>query len=275
MVRFESIKTSTGDHMETVDDANDEPKIQFRPFIPVIGPFAKDWVVSNYPPSLKYWWKDICKGNSSAQRPSKLVLLASHHHACTEIKSLPTLHARISQKEVRWSPNMHIGVEFRHIPCYWEWLEDILRHFKNALSRIHLLDDVYASMLVYKCNSSVMQTFCESWCPLTNIVLLSEGEMSIRLWDIYVLGGLPISSLLYDEVIPAKALEESKAEHDLRLPHSCTYLFEAFRHLTTKSNRSGVTLEEWCRFWFCDSPRYSTPPESTRKRAIYPVYDKD
>ncbi|KMT11468.1 hypothetical protein BVRB_5g107930 [Beta vulgaris subsp. vulgaris] len=224
--------------METVDDANDELKAQLRPCSPMIGPFAKDWVVSHYPPSLKYWWKDICEGKPSAQRPSKPVLLASHHHSCTEIKPLPTLHERISQKEARWSPNMHFGVEFRHIPYYWEWLEDILRHFRSALSRIHLLDAVYASMFIYKCDSSVMQTFCESWCPLTNTVLLSEGEMSISLWDIHVLGGLPISGLLYDEVIPAKAFEESKAEHDLRLPHSCTYLFKAFRHITTKSNRS-------------------------------------
>lgn len=57
-----------------------------------------------------------------------------------------------------------------------------------------------------------------------NTLLHSKGEMSISLWDVHVLDGLPISSLLHDEVIPASALEEYKIEDDLRLPHNCIYL---------------------------------------------------
>ncbi|KAK4404344.1 hypothetical protein Sango_0803000 [Sesamum angolense] len=47
------------------------------------------------------------------------------------------------------------------------------------------------------------QTFCEAWCPLTNTLLTSAGEMSISLWDLHELVGLPMMGCLYDEVVPS------------------------------------------------------------------------
>ncbi|MCD7460189.1 hypothetical protein HAX54_043038 [Datura stramonium] len=43
--------------------------------------------------------------------------------------------------------------------------------------------------------------FFETWCPKTNTVLTSIGELSISLWDLYILGGLPIGGSLYEEII--------------------------------------------------------------------------
>ncbi|KAL2924801.1 6-phosphogluconolactonase [Bienertia sinuspersici] len=46
-----------------------------------------------------------------------------------------------------------------------EWTEDIIRRCKTTLTKTDLIDAVYASMFLYKCNSSLMQRFCEFWCP--------------------------------------------------------------------------------------------------------------
>ncbi|GAA0160226.1 hypothetical protein LIER_16827 [Lithospermum erythrorhizon] len=45
------------------------------------------------------------------------------------------------------------------------------------------------------------KAFVECWSPSTNTLLLPYGELSISLWDLYKLGGLPIAGYLMDEVV--------------------------------------------------------------------------
>ncbi|GAA0147265.1 hypothetical protein LIER_07006 [Lithospermum erythrorhizon] len=44
-----------------------------------------------------------------------------------------------------------------------------------------------------------MKAFVECWSPSTNTLLLPHGEVSISLWDLYKLGGLPVANYLMDE----------------------------------------------------------------------------
>lgn len=50
--------------------------------------------------------------------------------------------------------------------------------------------------------TNILQAFCEAWCPLTNTLLTSVGEISIPLWDLYAIGGLPITGSIYEKVMP-------------------------------------------------------------------------
>ncbi|MCD9560764.1 hypothetical protein HAX54_019555 [Datura stramonium] len=88
-------------------------------------------------------------------------------HRYTNIEStLPSLGHCIVREEIRWGDTVAFEGEYCHIPGYWEWV------------------------------------FCEAWCPKTNTLLISAGELSISLWDLYTLGSLPIGGSLYEEVIP-------------------------------------------------------------------------
>ncbi|KAL0314531.1 UNVERIFIED_CONTAM: hypothetical protein Sangu_2297500 [Sesamum angustifolium] len=102
-------------------------------------------------------------------------ILVTNHQTTSPIYALwAVLSLEVMQK---WDDDLRFTGEFRYTKGYWEWTEDVLS-----------------------------RSFCEAWCPLTNTLLTSAGEMSISLWDLHELVGLPITGCLYDEVVP-NALE--------------------------------------------------------------------
>ncbi|KAL0444086.1 UNVERIFIED_CONTAM: hypothetical protein Slati_2131300 [Sesamum latifolium] len=90
-------------------------------------------------------------------------------------------------------------------------VEDVLSRCGKRLCLISAYDVVYASLFTYDHNSDIIKAFCEAWCPLTNTLLTSVGELSISLWDLHDLAGLPMTGCLYDEVVPS-ALELTGAD---------------------------------------------------------------
>ena len=103
---------------------------------------------------------------------------------------------------------------------------------------------LYASLFIYDQNVHAMQAFFKYWCLATNTLHTSIGEISITLWDLCRIGGLPLYGSFYDEVV-LSAKEMSS------LPSSCEYLFAAFHHLNLElGNPHSVTSVEWVGF--CD-----------------------
>ncbi|GAA0186323.1 hypothetical protein LIER_33611 [Lithospermum erythrorhizon] len=70
-------------------------------------------------------------------------------------------------------------------------------------SMAYLEEVVQASLYVYDCSDAVMKAFCEYWSPSTNSLLTNAGELSLSLWDLYKLGGLPVKGQIFDEVVPS------------------------------------------------------------------------
>ena len=156
--------------------------------------------------------------------------------------------------------------EFCFIPKYWEWTEDVLFHFDKALTSAGIADAVHASLFTYDCNKDVMRAFCEAWCPDTNTLHVAAGEVSISLWDLHKLGGLPMHEKnFYDEVIPSAAELTRYNNEGKFLPKTCEYLFAAFHHLR-KSTEDNVSIEDWINFWFRGEQRYSKPPARKLKK---------
>ena len=124
--------------------------------------------------------------------------------------------------------------EWSYIPLYWEWLEDVLFRSKKTFNKAHIYDAVSASLYTYDRNVDVMRAFCEGWCPQTNTLHTSLGEMSISLWDLYRLGGLPIFGRLYDKAIPCYEELTGSDETERFIPKSCDHLFAAFHLFNSK-----------------------------------------
>ncbi|KAH9614555.1 hypothetical protein KSS87_007820 [Heliosperma pusillum] len=107
--------------------------------------------------------------------------------------SFPLLRRRIIAGSVKWdSNNLKIYGESKHIPGYWEWTEDVLARFDDTLEASSLSSAVSASLYSYDKNVHVMRAFFEGWCSTTNTLQTREGELSISLWDLKMLGGLSI-----------------------------------------------------------------------------------
>ncbi|KAL2893799.1 HORMA domain-containing protein 1 [Bienertia sinuspersici] len=169
--------------------------------------------------------------NWVSDKSPKAILNSSHHHEKDTTKSLSLLHDCISRREVTWSPNPQFEVTFSHIPLYWDWKDDIIPTCKTTLMKTNIIDAVYASMFLYKCNSPLMQRLCEFWCPTTNMVLTEDGEASISLWDLRIFGGLPIYGTFYDEVVPTTLELEGSKDGKQFLPPSCKYMFASLQNI--------------------------------------------
>ena len=89
-----------------------------------------------------------------------------------------------------------------------------------------------------------MRAFCEGWYPQTNTLHTSLGEMSISLWDLYRLGGLPIFGRLYDEAIPCCEELTGSDETKRFIPKSCEHLFVAFHLLNSKKEGEDLRVLE-------------------------------
>ncbi|KAL2922268.1 Guanine nucleotide-binding protein subunit beta-1 [Bienertia sinuspersici] len=234
MVKFKFEQSSAG-HFLVLKDGIDGHK--------------KTWKIEHYPPHLKNW--------VSGKSP-KAILNSSHHHEKVTTKSLSLLYDRISRREVTWTPKLQFKVMFSNIPLYWEWTEDINRRCRTTLMKTDLIDAVYASMFHYKCNSPLIQCFCEFWYPTTNTVLTRDDEASISLWDLKILGELLIYSVCYDDVVPtALELEGSKdgkqffpPSYKYMIPESWSNKHEALTFLNVpKQHRQPTYLAVFLSFW--------------------------
>jgi hypothetical protein len=217
-------------------------------------------------PHLSQWWSessrelyDPSKRDSHPVQSKIFTLRSSLHSGVNYTGLFPLLARRISVGEAHWAtssraPPLQYTGEFSYIPKYWEWLEDILSRNKKTLTDAKIYGAVRASLFTYDRNVHAMQAFFEYWCPATNTLHTSVGEISITLWDLCRIGGLLLFGSFYDEVVPS-------AKEMSSLPSSCEYLFAAFHHLSLElGGPDSVTSTEWVGFWFRGSVRYPKPP---------------
>ena len=114
----------------------------------------------------------------------------------------------------------------------------------KVLSDANLYEPLLASLFTYDRNAHVLQAFLECWCAATNTLHTSVGEVSISLWDLHSIGGLPVYGSFYEEVVlNSKDLSS--------FPSYCRHLFAAFHHLSLELGGSHlVTTAAWVKFWF-------------------------
>ncbi|XP_062019571.1 uncharacterized protein LOC133736151 [Rosa rugosa] len=83
-----------------------------------------------------------------------------------------------------------------------EWTETTLTDFEETLDKAGIFGAVAVSRYPYEYCSNVWRAFCELWGALTNTFHHADGEMSISLHDLNVIGGLPVSGESYEEFVP-------------------------------------------------------------------------
>ncbi|KAL0396187.1 UNVERIFIED_CONTAM: hypothetical protein Scaly_0067100 [Sesamum calycinum] len=201
-------------------------------------------------------------------------LQATNHRHSNEPSILPTLGRRIIEGKAKRGDAVQFAGGFRYIKGYWEWIEDILSRCEHKLLAAQVYDSVYMSLFTYDINFDIIKAFYEAWVPSTNTLLTSFGKLSISLWDLYTLVGLPMNGLLYDEVVLcAKELDGVDETGWRFVPHSCKFLLHAY-HLLQGSNGgdqfSQVPADKWIRFWFKRALKYCEPPRVKRKRRFAP-----
>ena len=175
----------------------------------------------------------------------------------------------INDPKIRWGNVLKVHGEFYYLSHYWEWLELVVARNTAVLKRASLFNAVMASLYTYDRNSDIDRAFCEAWCPSTNTLHTSAGEMSISLWDLWILGGLPIKGRFYEESIPCH--QDLIGSPDV-CPRSCEHLFAAYyRIVSQRIDHSQITVSEWISFWVTRSEvKYLKPPPRKPKKTSRP-----
>ncbi|CAL8156624.1 unnamed protein product [Prunus armeniaca] len=188
---------------------------------------------------------EIFEVDNSLHIPSWSQELKSLHHTDTgSSKAFELLSDRIHNGAVNWSFALPTAGESTFIEYYWEWLEDVLCRNTQVLKSTGLYNAVFASLFSYDRHAPVIRAFCEYWCPTTNTLHTSQGEMSNSLWDLHEIGGLPITAY-------HKILWDSKG-------------------------KSGVRMTAWIKYWYQGPFKYKKPSRKTkRNKSQKPKEDSD
>ncbi|KAK6145923.1 hypothetical protein DH2020_019792 [Rehmannia glutinosa] len=272
MVYFKDISSLPSIHHLIIldDESHDiERGTTLAVYDPLVGRYAKQWPKLTNRLHIREWSREIPPLNDSKSK--MWALEATHHQQSDEPISLLTLGRRIIEGEAKWRDPIRFGGEFHYVKGYWEWTEDILSRCKNKLQAARIYDSVYASLFTYDCNSNIVKAFCEAWCPSTNTLLTSHGELSISLWDLHTLAGLPMTGFLYDEVVPSAKELTGVDEAGLRfLPRSCNRLLHVYHLLQGSAHGdhySQVSIDDWINFWFKKATKYDPPPMRKERKA--------
>jgi hypothetical protein len=151
---------------------------------------------------------------------------------------------------------------FSYTEFYWEWVEDILSRNGKLIRETGLYRAIFALLFSYDRVAAVIRAFCAYWYPATNTLHTSRGEMSISLWDMDQLGGLPIAGRFYDEVVPAA---EELSATSKGSQQSCRYLFLAYHKLCKEGQGQKVKITSWIRYWYRGALRYKRPPNKSQR----------
>ncbi|KAH7845734.1 hypothetical protein Vadar_005411 [Vaccinium darrowii] len=219
--------------------------------------------------------EDLFDSTDSTIIPSSTaILLRSSLHANEDgSERFILLGDQINAQRATWTDPLAGFGQFSFTERYWEWVEDVLGRFSEVLSSARIYGAVYASLFTYSRDEDLIRSFYELWCPSTNTLHTQEGELSISLWDLTYIGGLPVYGRFYDEVIPpAQDLTGHGESNKSFLPPSCKYLFSAYRKLVHASETHQVTAHAWVSFWFRQKSRYTDhSPNDQRERANKPT----
>ncbi|KAL0444121.1 UNVERIFIED_CONTAM: hypothetical protein Slati_2134800 [Sesamum latifolium] len=211
------------------------------------------------------------KDRSSPSGEHHLIILDDQHQPMEKGTILAVYAPLVGGRN--WDGDLQFIGEFYYTKGYWEWTEDVLSRCGKRLCLISAYDVVYASLFSYDHNSDIIKAFCEAWCRLTNTLLTSAGELSISLWDLHDLAGLPITGCFYDEVVPS-ALELTGADEKggRFIPRSSKYLLYAYHLLQGADDDqcSNVSIDKWVKFWSKKAIKYHLPPPRKEKKRVRP-----
>ena len=76
-------------------------------------------------------------------------------------EAAPLLCHRIMNGTLSWGNFSPCFSDSFFIPCYCEWLEDILGHNKERLVKWRIYNELYASLFSYDMSVNIFKSFCE------------------------------------------------------------------------------------------------------------------
>jgi Plant mobile domain len=187
--------------------------------------------------------KATCRSTSSGP-----LFHDSHSHDATVLiprdpsASVPPLHllgdAMMSGRSSTWDKS-HLRTCLRRFDRQVEWTRYILMRERGVLQRARIYDLVYLSLFDYSMDDSLLHAFSERWGYTTNTLFLDDREMSLTLWELRQLTGLPIVGHYYDEYL----ISDEDLEVPTRFPDSLRTIYGIYD--TLRGHHDHVPFRCW------------------------------
>jgi Plant mobile domain len=124
-----------------------------------------------------------------------------------------------------------------------EWTRYILMRESGTLDRAGIYSSVFLSLFNYHLDTPWLWAFCERWNYSTNTFFIEDRELTLTLWEIRQLTGLPIFGYFYDEyMISMDDLRDST-----EVSSSLRRVYEIYHEL--RGGHSSVPFKFWISYF--------------------------
>jgi hypothetical protein len=172
----------------------------------------------------------------------------------------PVLHKMLSNKQ-DWTTYLRFRGRATFELGVIEWTKSILDKFGNSLDRAGIFGAVGVSCYPYHYCVNTWRAFLELWGPLTNTLHHGNGEMSVSLHDLKVIGGLPIVGIPYEEFIP----ENKEMRRGGPYPSTLTELLCIHSQLCELYKQTFIRWEEWITHFYRGKLLYAAYGENAQQ----------
>ncbi|KAL0910558.1 hypothetical protein M5K25_021552 [Dendrobium thyrsiflorum] len=177
----------------------------------------------------------------------------AEHTGAIRLLSYQLLHHEI--KEQHYDPMF--GSPIQALTGYVMWARYTLQMHQKVLKQAGIYEAIYISLFDYsRLSSSWLQSIIEHWDRATNTCWVGPNEMTITLWDLYTISGLPILGVPYEEYVPADydlfsrrpAGQQRRGEfvYSDGLHQNLRHYYDLYQHRRRgRSRRGTVSLDVW------------------------------
>jgi Plant mobile domain len=142
----------------------------------------------------------------------------------------------------RWAA-ISLVVPLRRHDYQLEWTRYILMRESGVLRSAGIYDFIFLSMFSYHIDTAWLWAFCERWNYSINTLFINDHEMTLTLWEIHQLLGLPIFGYYYDEYV----VLEDDLQDETRFPASLRRVYEIYYRL--RMRHPTVPFRHWISYF--------------------------
>ena len=172
-------------------------------------------------------------------------------HPRTSGRDAPPIHLlgveMTSIRALPWARGYSLRGDLTRRPGQVELTRFILHWEREALETAGIYKAVFLSLFMYSVDLSFFRGFAERWNYASNTLVLEDREITISLWDLRMISGLPIFGSPYEECsLGSSDLYSHLPDGSFRHPASLQRVYQIYSELYLHKKRK-ASLEVWLR----------------------------
>ncbi|XP_058108503.1 uncharacterized protein LOC131251659 [Magnolia sinica] len=221
--------------------------------------YLSNWVIQE-PRILEGYLTEKCLIQKTEQISYMRFLTPCYNpHAIYPTHYFETIQQHFHDRDSLWGKDEFRTRGFWADRSYYSaWTKAILKKYKDVLVAAKIFSAIEATSEFFHKDTMIYKGFLKYWSSTTNSFHLPIGEVSITLWDLHRMAGLPISGSFLDEYVPTN--EEFAYVAPNRTPKILASTIKLFREMSCLHDVHKISPLQWLAHF----SRYLLFPSSHR-----------